>query len=251
MIETERAAGADDATRSGTRWRRIAEEIATDIRSGRFPAGALLPTVMTLADRFDVNRHTVRQALQFLQARGLVSVEQGRGTFVRARIYDYRLGRRVRFGSSFTGDSAEAPAALVSIGREPLSAEEAQHLALAEGAPAWIFRTVREVDGLPLSTGFHRLEIARFPDLPERLPRFGMSLTEVFAQYGITDYVRLSTRINAVVPTEEERRLLRLGAAQPVLLTRGVDGLPDGSPFHLTTTAFVGDRIELVLDSRD
>lgn len=249
MTEDEWDGGIDEAVRAGTRWRRIAEEIEAEIQAGKFTAGALLPTVMTLAERFEVNRHTVRQALQFLQARGLVSVEQGRGTFVRSRVYDYRLGRRVRFRNSFTGDGADATASLVHVGQDPLNAKEAQYLGLAEGVPAWSFRMLREVDGLPLSTSFHRLEAARFPDLPDRLPRRGISVTDVFAKFGVTDYVRLSTRINATLPTEEERQLLKLGAAQPVLLTRGVDGVPDGAPFHLTTTVFAGDRIELVLDS--
>lgn len=240
----------EDIGRPNTRWRRIAEELESDIAAGTFTPGALLPTVLSLAERFDVNRHTVRQALQYLQSRGLVSVEQGRGTFVRSRVYDYRLGKRVRFRNSFAGDGADAAASLVSIGQEPLTAKEAAHLALREGTPAWIFRTMRVVDGLPLSSGFHRLEVARFPDLSTRLPAQGLSLTDVLAGYGIVDYVRLSTRIAAAMPTEDEREILKLGADQPVLMTRGVDGLPDGTPFHLTTTAFAADRIELVLETQ-
>jgi GntR family phosphonate transport system transcriptional regulator len=203
---------------------------------------------MTLASRFNVNRHTVRQALQFLQARGLVSVEQGRGTFVRARTYDYRLGRRVRFRNSFSGDTSEMISKLIFMSEEPLGTKEAQRLGAAEGAPAWTFRLLRIVDDLPLSTSFHRLPTARFPGFDRAFEANGRALSQTFRDYGVADYIRLSTRIQAVHPTEEEQGVLSIGPTQPILLTRGIDGLPDGTPFHETVTAFVGERIELLFE---
>jgi DNA-binding GntR family transcriptional regulator len=42
----------------------------------------LLPTEFDLSDRFDVSRHTVREAISHLQSLGLVQRVQGRGTVV-------------------------------------------------------------------------------------------------------------------------------------------------------------------------
>jgi DNA-binding LacI/PurR family transcriptional regulator len=53
------------------------------IRDGSLPAGSRLPTELELAERFNVSRGTVRQAMTTLVNEGLVERVQGRGTFVR------------------------------------------------------------------------------------------------------------------------------------------------------------------------
>jgi GntR family transcriptional regulator len=61
---------------------RIVEELSRDIRAGRLRDGAQLPGEHALADRFDVSRNTVRQALAELGSRGLVDTHSGKGSFV-------------------------------------------------------------------------------------------------------------------------------------------------------------------------
>jgi GntR family transcriptional repressor for pyruvate dehydrogenase complex len=56
--------------------------IFDDIVRGRFAVGAQLPSESEVCDRFGVSRPVVREALLRLRADGLVSSQQGRGTFV-------------------------------------------------------------------------------------------------------------------------------------------------------------------------
>jgi GntR family transcriptional regulator of arabinose operon len=60
----------------------VSDTIREWIQDGRFLPGDQLPTELELAERFQVSRHTVRQAISSLAASGLVSRVQGRGTFV-------------------------------------------------------------------------------------------------------------------------------------------------------------------------
>jgi DNA-binding FadR family transcriptional regulator len=53
------------------------------IDEGELGPGAQLPGERELADRLGVSRGTVREAVQFLQALGLVEIRHGSGTFVR------------------------------------------------------------------------------------------------------------------------------------------------------------------------
>jgi GntR family transcriptional repressor for pyruvate dehydrogenase complex len=66
---------------------KIAEQIAGTIRDaivgGRFRPGDALPGERELAEQFDVNRSTVREAIHRLEAEGLVEVRHGGGTVVR------------------------------------------------------------------------------------------------------------------------------------------------------------------------
>ncbi|WP_198554466.1 FadR/GntR family transcriptional regulator [Nocardioides alpinus] len=60
----------------------VAARFQEEIASGRWPVGERIPVEADLVDAFGVGRNTVREALQSLVHAGLLSREQGRGTFV-------------------------------------------------------------------------------------------------------------------------------------------------------------------------
>ena len=63
----------------------VVEEIAQQIISGTFAEGDVLPTEPALCEEFGFSRTVVREGLKLLEERGLVRVEQGRGTTVQPR----------------------------------------------------------------------------------------------------------------------------------------------------------------------
>lgn len=56
--------------------------LRSEISEGGWPVGTQLPTIASLAERYDVARVTIRQALGVLSAEGLIEAIQGKGTFV-------------------------------------------------------------------------------------------------------------------------------------------------------------------------
>ncbi|MFJ5074062.1 PLP-dependent aminotransferase family protein [Streptomyces sp. NPDC088553] len=65
------------------RYKQLVDALASDIRCGRLAAGARLPTHRALAARESIAVVTATRVYAELEAMGLVSREQGRGTFVR------------------------------------------------------------------------------------------------------------------------------------------------------------------------
>ncbi|MFE6061955.1 PLP-dependent aminotransferase family protein [Streptomyces sp. NPDC056431] len=65
------------------RYKQLVDALASDIRSGRLAAGARLPTHRALATREGIAVVTATRVYAELEVMGLVSREQGRGTFVR------------------------------------------------------------------------------------------------------------------------------------------------------------------------
>jgi DNA-binding transcriptional MocR family regulator len=65
------------------RYKAVVDAFASDIRVGRLPAGTRLPTHRQLAAREGIALVTASRVYAELEAMGLVSAEQGRGTFVR------------------------------------------------------------------------------------------------------------------------------------------------------------------------
>ena len=86
-----RGAPAETERHGKGRWRParlpavIVEELARRIVSGELVEGAVLPTEPALCEEFGFSRTSVREGLKLLQERGLVRVEQGRGTTVQPR----------------------------------------------------------------------------------------------------------------------------------------------------------------------
>ena len=76
-----------EATSGNTtpRYRELAEKLMADIHSGRLGVGDKLPGEIELTQRFDVSRHTVREALRVLEDLGLIRRQRGVGTVVQAR----------------------------------------------------------------------------------------------------------------------------------------------------------------------
>ena len=64
--------------------RRLSEQLAEQIKSGRFAPGARLPTEQALTRTAGVSRTVVREAVAALRAEGLVVTRQGVGAFVSA-----------------------------------------------------------------------------------------------------------------------------------------------------------------------
>jgi GntR family transcriptional regulator, transcriptional repressor for pyruvate dehydrogenase complex len=64
--------------------RRLFEQLASEIRSGRLAPGARLPTEQALTRAARVSRTVVREAVAALRAEGLVVTRQGVGAFVSA-----------------------------------------------------------------------------------------------------------------------------------------------------------------------
>jgi DNA-binding transcriptional MocR family regulator len=68
---------------AGSRYKGVVDALASDIRTGRLPAGTRLPTHRQLAATEGLAVVTASRVYAELEAMGLVSGERGRGTFVR------------------------------------------------------------------------------------------------------------------------------------------------------------------------
>ena len=63
----------------------VLDELAHRIIGGAFPEGTVLPTELVLCEQFGFSRTVIREGVKHLEERGLVRVEQGRGTTVQPR----------------------------------------------------------------------------------------------------------------------------------------------------------------------
>jgi GntR family phosphonate transport system transcriptional regulator len=227
-------------------WRQIAHRIEGDLRAGALEAGARLPTEAELAARFTVNRHTVRRAIAELAARGLVRVEQGRGTFLQDLVIDYPLRRRTSFSANLLAQDRAPSHEMLEVIERAADAEVARALGLRHGAPVVQSTSCGFADGVPVSYGRSWFPLGRFPGLADRLRR-NASISAVLASYGIPDYRRAMTRVLARLPSTDEALRLKQPASEPVLVTEAIDVDPEGRPIRYGATCFAGARVQLTV----
>ncbi|TGD96187.1 phosphonate metabolism transcriptional regulator PhnF [Methylobacterium nonmethylotrophicum] len=228
-------------------WRQIADGLSADIEAGRLAAGSQLPTEAALAARYGVNRHTVRRALAALAERGLVRATQGRGTFVETPRLAYPIGRRTRFSEIVSRAGREAWGDLIGTETVPADPATAEALGIAPGDPMLELQTVHRADGTPLSTARTCLPLPRFAGLDQAYAALG-SLTGAYAEYGVADYTRLSTRIGARPASADEGARLDLAPGRVLIVITSVNVDAAGVPIQATRSLFAADRVELVVE---
>jgi DNA-binding GntR family transcriptional regulator len=63
-------------------YKRIAAELRAKIEAGALRPGEQVPSATQLAEQYGVNRNTALRALKLLADEGLITMEQGWGSFV-------------------------------------------------------------------------------------------------------------------------------------------------------------------------
>jgi len=228
-------------------WRQIAQQLEAEIAAGRNPPGSRLPTEAALAARFAVNRHTVRRAMEDLARRGLVRVEQGRGSFVAEAVLDYRIGPRTRFSEIVSRQKRAPSGTLLRAAEEQAGPEVATALGLRRGRTVALIERVGMADGRPVAVSAHYFPAHRLPGLLAAYQRSG-SITAALRAAGVADYLRRSTRITARLPTAEEARLLAMAPNRPVLVAESVNVDPAGVPIEYGIARYAAPRVQLVVE---
>lgn len=228
------------------RWRKVADGIRAMIGES---GGAMrqLPVEADLAERFQVNRHTVRRAIAALSAEGLLRAERGRGTFVEAlpERLSYPVGARTRFSENVTAQSREPAGRLVGSRREAAEGRVARELRVRPGTPLHRLEALNVVDRVPLSVSTNWFPAKRFPGIVAAYAEHG-SITRALAAEGLADYRRIETRVTATRVSPADAEHLACASDAIVLVTDSVNLDPDDEPIQFSRSRFIADRIELV-----
>ena len=228
-------------------WRQIVTRLEGSITAGGLPAGARLPTEAELAQGFGVNRHTIRRAMEELASRGLVRVEQGRGSFVAEDVVEYPLGSRTRFSEIIRAQSREPSGRILRIAEIQAEGRVAELLKLRRGRAVVVVDRLGLANGRAITLGTHHFPAHRFARLAGMLAE-NPSITAALAASGVPDYRRQVTRITARMPTPEEAHLLSQPRTRPVLLTEAVNVDPEGVPVDASFSRYAAGRTQLVVE---
>lgn len=227
-------------------WRQIAARLREEIGAGAFPPGARLPTEAALAQRFGVNRHTVRRAMEEMSRNGWADVQQGRGAFVAEDVLDYVVEPRTRFSEWIRRHNKEPSGRILHLGLAPADLPTATALGIAPGTPVVTLERLGLADERPVGLGTHHFA-PRLDGLLEAL-RQHPSITAALRAVGVNDYIRQSTRVSARMPTAEEAALLRMPRARPLLVTDNINIDRAGAVVEFGVSRYPTPRVQIVVE---
>ncbi|HEX3140895.1 MAG TPA: phosphonate metabolism transcriptional regulator PhnF [Rhizobacter sp.] len=238
-----------DSAESSTparRWEAIAAELRRDIAEGRLTPGQRLPNEATLAARFGVNRHTLRQAVQALARDGFVRVAHGSGTYVRELVLDYALQRRTRLSQNLAAAGESAQRELMAHERVR-SAEWARELRVPAASELQMMYSRAAVRGRPVSLCTAAYPLPRLAGIVEAF-QDTRSITAALARLGVADYTRARSVVSCRLPTAAEADALARPATQPVLVVRYVNVDAQAVPVEAGCTLFAADAVQLTVE---
>ena len=232
---------------AGSRHRNsLTDQVVADllemIRTEHYEPDQQLPPVDKLAERMEVGRSTMREALRLLQARGIVEIMHGRGTFlsgprltrVTGVLYGFTDILRQR---GLTGHSQ------IIVGKViPADKETAQNLRIARDTPVNLLKRLRFVERVPIGLETSISVYDRFPELLQTDWAPDTSLYALLqSRYGVIP-TTATQRVSAVLVGEEESQLLNVAPQSPALLVETVAYDQNEEPFEFGYSRYCGDR---------
>ncbi|MFE2995335.1 GntR family transcriptional regulator [Nocardia sp. NPDC059246] len=216
-------------------YREVAANLREAINRGEYLPGATLPKQEELASRYGVNIKTVRQAVNLLEAEGLVTPIRRRGTVVRERPPMRRMGTERYSKKKWKyGDTVAFIADREASGRPWQRTDQTQTVALVEADPevaeaygleadSLVYERARTVRDAGRPT--HTLTSYYIPKIVEGTPLVDPTPGpagrgggfEVLTLQGY-EPDHMSETIFARMPTPEEMESLELPAGEPVMI---------------------------------
>jgi GntR family phosphonate transport system transcriptional regulator len=227
-------------------YRQISRTLRQEI-GRKYEAGQFLPPERELAERFAVNRHTIRHAVDELVKSCLVERQHGRGMMVVGRPVDYGLSHDTRFTQNIEAQGLAAGVRLLRKHTDEADGEVAKRLKIRSGEPVIWIETLRLVEDKPFCVTWHFIPEERSNGRLEDYE--GGSLHHFLRQhYGIR-LKRTYSLITALLPQADDANVLCMSHYQPVLRVKSVNvDISDGKPFEYAVTRFRADCVELTLD---
>jgi GntR family transcriptional regulator len=237
-----------DRPQHDSKYLAIHRDLRARITSGEYVPGRRLPSQSALAASYGVSVMTLRQALAELGSEGLVETTHGRGTFVAARPFEYRLSHLSSFAQDMRRQGKFVTtrvlfAGLITEAEPELSAR----LALPPGERPYQLDRIRFVDGVPVV--FQRSYLPA--SIGRRLQANSLeteSLYDVLRTQQQIDVVRAVETVKAVALPAAEAQALGRPSGTPALLSTRLS-LTDGDRPILFDKAYIsGEVVEVFAD---
>lgn len=224
-------------------WAQLEADLRRRLNAGEFSDG--FPTDLQLTQRYQVSRHTVREAIRHLNKTGVLKRERGRGTVVNAAEFEQSLGTLYSLFQSVESTGVEQASEMMRC-EIVQDAVAASHLELPDDTEFVLLERLRLAGGSPLAVD--RAWLPR--DIAEPLLTVDWTHTALYVELArakapVPD--QGWERLTPIVPAPADRAKLGLRKGDAAFFLERL-GSRDGQLVEWRTTIIRGDRYRFVSD---
>ncbi|MFP7297279.1 GntR family transcriptional regulator [Neobacillus niacini] len=225
-------------------YHQLEEYIKQQIENGVLAEESVIPSEREYAERFQISRMTVRQAINNLVSEGYLKRQKGRGTFVNMKKVEQELQGMTSFTEDMLSRGMNPSSSLLSFQIIPADKKTASSLNIGENDSVYKITRIRLADGAPmaLETAFIPVEIV--PGLTEE--NSNLSLYQYIEENLALTISEATQEIEASIADHVDAQALEIKLGDPILLIERISYLQDGIPFELVKSTFRADRYRFI-----
>lgn len=225
----------------------IAAHLRQEIKKGKLPPGATIPSESELCRQFDCARGTIRQAIATLRNEGLISSGQGRRSRVLDTVPTQSFDGVISFSQWCHMSGIEPGQQTQWVTRRPAGSELAAHLDIGDSDQIVSVYRLRLMDGEPAM-----VERLNYPfEVGKHVLVFDTdsgSIYQELTRAGVD--ISYATRTIDAVPAEpEDAKLLGVEPGTPLLRVRRRAFTIDGVPIEASDDRYLSTMANFTMTS--
>ena len=218
----------------------IEESIKRQIEEGEFHPHDILPSEREYAEKLEISRMTVRQAINNLVNTGYLYRQKGRGTFVAEKKLEQQLFGLMGFTEEMKARGMTPSSKLLSFDIIPANEKIASQLHITSNTPIYEIIRIRLADNVPMAfeTAYISADLIK-------------GLTAEIINHSIYQYVEqhiglkigyAKQSLESTIASEMEITSLSIAKHSPILLIQRTTYLEDGRPIEFVKSSYRADR---------
>ena len=221
-------------------YHQLEEYIKQQIENGSLEEESVIPSEREYAERFQISRMTVRQAINNLVSEGYLNRQKGRGTFVTKKKVEQELQGMTSFTEDMLSRGMNPSSILLSFQILPADKKTALALRIEETDSIYKIKRIRLADGAPMALETAYIPVEIVPGLTEE--NSNLSLYQYIEENLALSISEATQEIEASTADHLDAETLEIKFGDPILLIERISYLQGGIPFELVKSTFRADR---------
>lgn len=217
----------------------IEQRIREKIENKELKPGEMIPSEREFAEKFQISRMTVRQAINNLVNEGYLQRERGKGTFVAVKKFEKNVQRLTGFSEDMRSRGLEPETKVLSfkvIEADPLIASR---LNVDEKSKVYEIERLRLADQEPIAYEVFYMSAELVPNLTSDVAE--QSIFKYVEEIGL--YIISGVQeLEAITSNKREASILGIKVGAPILYIQQVSQLEDQQPLEYVKSYYRADR---------
>lgn len=226
-------------------YKQIAKKLKNEIQDGTLLPGDAIPSEHKLAEKYEVSRVTIRQAIDLLVSQQLLHRIQGSGTYVSEQKIEHDIYRLQGFTEEMASLNKEATNEVLQFELREPSEKIKDILRLAGEERTFYVKRLRSIEGVPVVLEKTYLPVGLFPDLSYEV--MTGSKYEFIEKHKKMKIKQSFQQVIPVLPDAEVQKLLQIPETAPILKVLLWSTLQDDIVFEYTELYFKSEEYKFTI----